>query len=99
MPAVHVAPATSYCLQGKTASGKQVSKRTAAHNFLFSPFRDVKIRIVGPQPGPGGIRRYIIRDTGPALADGHFDLWSSSCSRSIQFGRRMIKWKMGWRKK
>lgn len=85
--------ATSYCLNGVTASGTYVNHRTAAHNWL--PFR-TKIKLVGRQAGPGGVRRYIVRDTGPALADGHFDLWSPSCAASIRFGKRSIRWRLGW---
>lgn len=85
--------ATCYALHGTTASGTYVNRRTAAHNFL--PFR-TKIRIVGKQAGPGGIRRYIVRDTGPALADGHFDLWAPSVSQCMRFGKRSIRWKLGW---
>jgi 3D (Asp-Asp-Asp) domain-containing protein len=84
--------ATCYDLQGTTADGKHyVNRRTAANNFL--PFT-TKIRIVGPNAGPGGIRRYIVRDTGPALSDGHFDLWSpGGCAN---FGVKPICWKFGW---
>jgi len=89
----HPSYATCYDLQGKTKSGKWVNKRTAAHDFL--PFR-TKIRIVGPNAGPGGIRRYIVRDTGPALSDGHFDLWSpGGC---LAYGSKPIRWKIGWAK-
>lgn len=99
--ALHVAPvaearvrssmATCYDLRGTTASGTKVNRRTAAHNFL--PFR-TRIRIVGKQAGPGGIRRYIVRDTGPALSDGHFDLWApGGC---MAFGHRPIRWRFGW---
>lgn len=85
--------ATCYDLQGRTASGTYVNRRTAAHNFLWP---GTKIRLIGRQAGPGGIRKYIVRDTGPALRDGHFDLWApSGC---IQFGKRQIKWKIGWAK-
>jgi 3D (Asp-Asp-Asp) domain-containing protein len=85
--------ATCYNLQGVTASGTYVNKRTAAHNFLFP---GTKIRLVGKQAGPNGVRKYVIRDTGPALRDGHFDLWSpGGCT---QFGVRPIHWKFGWGK-
>ena len=88
---VKTSKATCYDLQGRTSSGHYVNKRTAAHNFLFP---GTKIRIVGRQAGPGGVRKYIVRDTGPALADGHFDLWApGGC---IQFGVRTIRWKIGW---
>jgi 3D (Asp-Asp-Asp) domain-containing protein len=89
--AAKTAHATCYDLQGRTASGTWVNKRTAAHNFLVP---GTKIRIVGHQAGPGGVRKYIIRDTGPALSDGHFDLWAES--GCLRFGRRLIRWKIGW---
>lgn len=93
---VHPAAATSYCLNGNAAHGGWVDKRTAAHDFLPPGTR---IHIVGKQAGPGGVRNYVVRDTGPALMDGHFDLWAPSCSMSVNFGRRAIKWKLGWRRR
>lgn len=83
--------ATCYDLRGVTASGHYVNKRTAAHNFLWP---GTHIRLIGKQAGPTGVRRYIVRDTGPALSDGHFDLWApGGCAR---FGVRTIKWRLGW---
>lgn len=85
--------ATCYQLTGLTASGTYVNRRTAAHNYL--PF-GTKIRLVGKRAGPGGIRRYIIRDTGPALRDGHLDLWAPwGC---MTFGKRTVRYKIGWGK-
>lgn len=93
-PVAEAAPkstlATCYDLQGVTASGTYVDRRTAAHNFLIA---GTKIRIVGSHPGPGGIRRYVIRDTGPALSDGHFDLWAPSCAG---WDNPVITWRFGW---
>lgn len=88
---VYTSTATCYQLQGRTASGTYVNKRTAAHNFLRPGTR---FRLVGKQAGPTGVRRYIVRDTGPALADGHFDLWApSGCN---YFGVRTIRYILGW---
>lgn len=88
---VYTARATCYQLRGKTASGTRVNKRTAAHNFLAPGTR---FRLVGKQAGPTGVRRYIVRDTGPALSDGHFDLWApSGCN---YFGVRTIRYVLGW---
>ena len=85
--------ATCYQLQGRTASGTWVDRRTAAHNFLTP---GAKIRLVGRQAGPGGVRKYVVRDTGPALSDGHFDLWApGGCTA---YGKRPIRWKLGWRR-
>jgi 3D (Asp-Asp-Asp) domain-containing protein len=95
-PAVR-ASATSYCLYGTTASGYRLDdgdradRRTVAHNFLFP---GTKIRLLGQSFY--GFRRFVVRDTGPALSDGHFDLWSPSCGRSVEWGRRTIVYKLGW---
>lgn len=83
--------ATSYCLSGTMANGRQVHRRAVANNFLFP---GTKIRLVGRSFY--GLRRFVVSDTGPALADGHFDLWSASCSRSIRWGKRTIRYKRGW---
>lgn len=83
--------ATCYDLQGTTASGTPVNRRTAAHNFLWPGTR---IRLVGKQAGPRGIRKYVVRDIGPALRDGHLDLWAPyGC---IQYGKRNVRFKLGW---
>lgn len=86
-----VAFATCYNLTGITASGYPVSKRTAAHNFLRA---GTKFTIYGSQAGPGGVRKYIVRDTGPALADGHFDLWNDG--PCMWWGWRKIYYRLGW---
>lgn len=83
--------ATSYCLQGTMANGKYVHRRAVAHNFLMP---GTKIRLVGRSFY--GLRRFVVSDTGPALRDGHFDLWSPSCSRSMTWGARTIRYKIGW---
>jgi 3D (Asp-Asp-Asp) domain-containing protein len=86
--------ATCYDLNGQTASGVWVGPRVAAHNFIA--FR-TRIRITSRQAGPRGHRLYVIRDTGPALSDGHIDLWSykGDCQR---YGVRRITFKFGWSK-
>lgn len=82
--------ATSYCLQGQTASGAYVNRRTAAHNFF--PFRTrVTIR-----PAFYGRHWFVVQDTGGALGDGHFDLWHPNCSASIAWGARSIRFRVGW---
>lgn len=83
--------ATSYCLQGTMANGNYVHKRAVANNFLLP---GTKIRLVGRSFY--GLRRFVVSDTGPALRDGHFDIWSPSCGRSIAWGRRSIQYKLGW---
>lgn len=91
---LHSTYATCYALPGFARDGTPVYRRMAASNFLRS---GTKIRLVGPQAGPGGIRKYVVHDTGPALADGHLDLWHPSRSYCLnRFGVRSIKYKFGW---
>jgi 3D (Asp-Asp-Asp) domain-containing protein len=85
--------ATSYCLHGTMANGKYVHKRAVANNFLFPGTR---IRLVGRSFY--GLRKFVVSDTGPALRDGHFDIWADSCSKSIAWGSRSIRYKIGWRR-
>jgi 3D (Asp-Asp-Asp) domain-containing protein len=40
----------------------------------------------------------VIRDTGPALADGHLDIWHPSCSAAVAWGARPVRFKLGWRR-
>lgn len=91
-PKVFRSYATCYQLSGTTASGVPVGPGVAAHNFLRSGTR---FRLVGKTTGPGGRRKYVVRDTGPALADGHFDLWApGGC---IAWGKHSIRYKLGWK--
>lgn len=89
--------ATCYADHGVTASGTYVNRRTAANNYLQPGTR---IRIVGRQPGPGGIRMYKILDRGSdwAMGDGHLDFWNPSASYCRSYGRRNVCYKIGWRK-
>lgn len=72
------------------ANGKYVHKRAVAHNFYWFGTR---IKLVGRRSFYGR-RIFVVSDTGPALADGHFDLWSSSCAKSIQWGKRTIRYRV-----
>lgn len=83
--------ATSYCLHGTMADGSYTRRRSVASNFM--PF-GTKIRLVGRSFY--GMRRFIVRDTGSALFDGHLDLWHTSCSNSINWGHRSIVFHFGW---
>jgi 3D (Asp-Asp-Asp) domain-containing protein len=85
------ATTTSYCLNGTMADGTQTRPRSAASNSLRL---GTKIRITGRQAGPGGIRKYVIRDR---IGYGtQLDLWTSSCYSARQFGRRTTTFKIGW---
>lgn len=83
--------ATSYCLQGRMADGTFVRPGSAASNVLRLGTR---IRLVGRSFF--GRRRFTIRDTGGALGDGHLDLWHSSCSTSMAWGARRVRYRLGW---
>jgi 3D (Asp-Asp-Asp) domain-containing protein len=74
------------------ANGLQVHKRAVAHNFLMP---GTKIKLVGRSFY--GLRRFVVSDTGPALRDGHFDIWADSCAKSRAWGRRTIRYRLGWR--
>jgi 3D (Asp-Asp-Asp) domain-containing protein len=92
-PAVRQHYATAYCLQGTMVNGKRVHRRAVAHNFYYP---GTKIRLTGQSFY--GLRRFVVSDTGPALRDGHFDLWTPSCDRAIKWGKRTIRYRIGWRK-
>lgn len=84
--------ATSYCLHGQMADGSYTRPRSAASNIL--PL-GTKIRLTG-KAGPGGIRLYVIRDR---IGWGtELDLWTASCSDALAFGRRNLRFKIGWGK-
>jgi 3D (Asp-Asp-Asp) domain-containing protein len=91
---VHRTYATSYCLNGTMADGSTVRMRSAASDWL--PL-GTHIRLIG-RPFFGGLRRFVIRDTGPALSDGHLDIWHPSCAASVAWGARPVRFKLGWSK-
>lgn len=82
---------TAYCQQGIMANGSYTRPQSAASNSL--PL-GTKIKVVGRTAGPGGNRKYVIRDRigyGTSL-----DLWVGSCASAIGFGRRQTTFKIGW---
>lgn len=90
--------ATCYQLRGTTANGFSLARdtrdarRTAASNHLRLGTR---IRLVGRNAGPNGVRKYVVRDTGGALGDGHLDLWAPSCAG---WPNPPVRYKIGWGK-
>lgn len=83
--------ATSYCEHGVMRDGSYTRPRSIASNFL--PL-GARIRLVGRSFF--GMRRFVVRDTGGALFDGHVDVWSPSCATSIAWGRRPVSFHIGW---
>ena len=90
-PKVYSSYATCYNLVGTMADGTYTRARSIAHNF-WPP--GTRIRLVGPVSFHGW-RRFVVRDTGPALADGHFDIWHMGYSCAA-WGHRAIQYKLGW---
>lgn len=91
---LHHTYATCYSLSGTMADGSGVRLRSAASNV--HPL-GTKIRLVG-RPFYRGLRRFVIRDTGSALYDGHVDIWWYSYRDCLLWGKRPIKYKLGWGK-
>lgn len=88
---LHRTYATCYNLHGTMFDGTQTRARSAASNMHRMGTR---IRLVG-RPFFGGYRRFVIRDTGPALSDGHIDIWYMGFS-CVAWGHRPIAYKLGW---
>jgi len=85
------ANATAYCLRGTMADGSYTRPGSAAHNGLRLGTR---IRLIGRVAGPRGRRRYVIRDR---IGYGtQLDLWTGSCSTAIRWGRRNVRFRLGW---
>lgn len=90
-PADWGASTTAYCLQGRMADGTFVRSRSAASNR--HPL-GTRIRLTGRQAGPGGYRKYVVRDR---IGHGtELDLWTGSCGEAIRFGRRRTSYRIGW---
>jgi len=90
-PGVRVVDSTSYCLTGRMADGSYTRPRSAASNS-----HRLGTKITLTRPGPGGLRRYVIRDRigwGSSL-----DLWTGSCGAAIRYGRRTAAYRLGWHK-
>lgn len=89
---------SAYCDVGPTASGFSSTSHiqgssVAASNTL--PF-GTRFRLVGKQTGPDGQRKYIVRDTGSSIM--HLDLWTPSKALALKFGRRPVRYVLGWKK-
>jgi len=83
--------ATCYSLTGLMADGTQTRLRSAASNV--HPL-GTRIRLVG-RPFLRGMRRFVVRDTGGALGDGHLDLWHPSYIACVRWGRRSVTYRIG----
>lgn len=86
------ANSTAYCLTGRMADGTYTRPRSAASNR--HPL-GTRITLTSRQAGPGGLRRYVIRDRIGYGSD--LDLWTGSCATARAYGRRIVTYRLGWR--
>ncbi len=77
--------ATAYCLKGKTAMGGAVRRGIVAADPRILPLGS-RIQIdAGSYSGT-----YTVADTGGAVRGRVLDIWVSSCSEAVRFGRKSI---------
>lgn len=87
---VRYANSTAYCLQGTMADGSYVRSGSVAMNIL-----PLGTRITTSKP-QFGLRRFIVRDR---IGHGtELDFWTPSCGSAISFGRRTVRYRVGWHK-
>jgi len=78
--------ATAYCLKGRTAMGGAVRRGIVAADPRILPLGS-RIQIdAGSYSGT-----YTVADTGGAVRGRVLDIWVSSCSEAVRFGRKSIK--------
>ena len=77
--------ATAYCLKGKTAMGGAVRRGIVAADTRILPLGS-RIQIdAGSYSGT-----YTVADTGGAVKGRILDIWVSSCSEAVRFGRKSV---------
>ncbi len=77
--------ATAYCLKGKTAMGGAVRRGIVAADTRILPLGS-RIQIdAGSYSGT-----YTVADTGGAVKGRILDIWVSTCSEAIRFGRKSV---------
>lgn len=77
--------ATAYCLKGRTASGRNVSRGIVAADTRILPL-GTRIQISGGAYSG----TYTVADTGGAVRGNKVDIWVPSCSEANRFGRRNV---------
>lgn len=83
------AVSTSYCLTGIMADGTRVRAGSVAMNR--HPL-GTHIRLLGSSFQ--GRRRFTVRDRIGYGSD--MDLWSPTCAGSFAWGRRTVRYRLGW---
>lgn len=77
--------ATAYCLKGRTAIGSAVRRGIVAADPRVLPLGS-RIQIdAGSYSGT-----YTVADTGGAVKGRVLDIWVSSCSEAVRFGRKSV---------
>ena len=77
--------ATAYCLKGKTALGGAVRRGIVAADPRILPLGS-RIQIdAGSYSGT-----YTVADTGGAVRGRVLDIWVSTCSEAVRFGRKSV---------
>ena len=78
--------ATAYCLRGRTASGKPVSRGLIAADPSVLPL-GTRVRVeAGSFSG-----EYVVGDTGGSVRGRRIDIWTPTSREALQFGRRAVK--------
>ena len=78
--------ATAYCLPGRTASGRPVSRGLIAADPRVLPL-GTRVRLeAGAFSG-----EYLVADTGGAVKGRRIDIWIPTLREARQFGRRAVK--------
>lgn len=78
--------ATAYCLKGKMANGKSVHPGAIAVDKRLIPL-GTTLEILG-------LGTFTASDLGGGIKGKRLDLWFSSCSKAVQFGRRQVQVKV-----
>ncbi|MDT5155897.1 MAG: hypothetical protein QOC99_1815 [Acidobacteriota bacterium] len=78
--------ATAYSLNGRTASGRPVSRGLVAADRRVLPI-GTRVRLeAGSYSG-----EYVVADTGGAVRGRRIDIWVPNTAEAMRFGRRPIK--------
>ena len=79
--------ATGYCLQGKTASGQMVRNGIIAADPNVLPL-GTRVHISNSGMFDGV---YLVADTGSKIKGSRIDIWTASCKKAINFGKKKIR--------
>ncbi len=81
--------ATAYCLRGKTASGRMVSRGIVAADRRVLPL-GTRIHLTGGKY----TGNYTVADTGGKIKGRVLDIWVPSCAEARSWGRRTVQVKV-----